>query len=328
MQRILVIRFSSLGDIVLSTSPLRTIRNSNPHAKITFLTLTTYAPILECHPDIDRLLTIEKNWSLRRLWNFSKYIADKNFDLIYDLHNSIRSNLVILLSRSIVRQLKKPRLKRAALFYFHKNYFDKSFSTLRMYHDHLGDIDHKDNLPSTTLILTEHEKNSGIEFLKSRGIDDEYFVAVPASAWLQKQWSSKKYAELFDRLNLPVVMPGLSSDTICDRIEEMSKNTLNLAGETSLRVAMAVIYNARHVLGSDTGLVHMAEALGKNATMILGPTSKETGGGLYRQESNLIESDIWCRPCSQNGSFPCYREHQYCMDSIGIDDVLQALPKV
>ena len=64
MQRILVIRFSSLGDVVLSTSPLNTIRNSNPYAKITFLTLSTYAPILENHPDIDRLLTIEKSWSI------------------------------------------------------------------------------------------------------------------------------------------------------------------------------------------------------------------------------------------------------------------------
>ena len=123
MQRILVIRFSSLGDVVLSTSPLNTIRNSNPYAKITFLTLSTYAPILENHPDIDRLLTIEKSWSIKRLWDFSKYISEKYYNTIYDLHNSIRSNLVMLRSKSRVYQLKKPRIKRAALFYFHKNYF-------------------------------------------------------------------------------------------------------------------------------------------------------------------------------------------------------------
>jgi len=328
MQRILIIRFSSLGDVVLSTSPLRTIRKSNPYAKITFLTLNTYAPILENHPDIDRLLTIEKSWSIKQLWDFSKYIADKDYNTIYDLHNSIRSNLVMLRSRSIVYQLKKPRIRRTALFYFHKNYFDKSFSTLRMYHENLGEIYDENDLPPTKLILNKHEIKRGIDFIGSKGINNEYFVAVPGSAWLQKQWSPKKYARLFDKLNSPVVILGLSSDTICYRIGEMSGNVLNLAGQTSFREAMAVMYNAIHVIGSDTGLVHMAEALGKNATMILGPTSRETGGGLYLPESKMIESDVWCRPCSQNGSFPCYREHQYCMNSINVEEVLKALPRV
>lgn len=328
MQRILVIRFSSLGDVVLSTSPLNTIRKSNPYAKITFLTLSTYAPILENHPDIDRLLTIEKSWSIKRLWDFSKYISEKYYSTIYDLHNSIRSNLVMLRSKSRVYQLKKPRIKRAALFYFHKNYFDKSFSTLRMYHENLGEIYDENDLPPTKLVLSNHEIKRGIHFIRSQGINKEYFVAVPGSAWLQKQWSPKKYAELFDNLNFPVVMLGLSSDTICNKIGEISGNVLNLAGQTGFREAMAVIYNSRHVIGSDTGLVHIAEALGKNATMILGPTSRETGGGLYLPESKMVESDIWCRPCSQNGSFPCYRERQYCMDSIGVDDVLKTLPRV
>ena len=107
----------------------------------------------------------------------------------------------------------------------------------------------------------------------------------------------------------------------------MSGNVVNLAGQTGFREAMAVMYNFQDIVGSDTGLVHMAEALGKNATMILGPTSRETGGGLYLPESKMVESDIWCEPCSQNGSFPCYRERQY-MDSIGVDDVLKTLPRV
>ena len=170
MQRILVIRFSSLGDVVLSTSPLNTIRKSNPYAKITFLTLSTYAPILENHPDIDRLLTIEKSWSLKQLWNFSKYISKKIIDIIYDLHNSIRSNLVMLRSRSRVYQLKKPRMKRAALFYFHKNYFDKSFSTLRMYHENLGEIYDENDLPPTKLILMNHEIKRVLILFDQRGL--------------------------------------------------------------------------------------------------------------------------------------------------------------
>ena len=83
--------------------------------------------------------------------------------------------------------------------------------------------------------------------------------------------------------------------------------------------------NSRHVIGSDTGLVHAAEALGVNVTMIMGPTSTETGAGVSLPNSNNIETDLWCIPCSQNGSMPCYRERQYCMESIEPKDVLKSL---
>ena len=325
-QKILIIRFSSLGDIVLATSPLRTVRLSNPNAKITFLTLDTYAPLLEYHPDIDQLLAIEKGWSIKQLWDFSKHLASKDYDLIYDFHNSIRSNLVMFHSKCPIYQLKKPRLKRAALFYFHKNYFKKSFSTIRMYHDYLGDIWDRETLPNTKLVVSMHENSNAKKLLGSFGVGDDYIVAVPGAAWSQKQWSAEKYAQLFDELKFPAVIIGSKSDTICFRVDELSKNTVNLAGETSIRDAMAIISNAKHVIGSDTGFIHAAEALEKNATMILGPTSRETGGGVYLPESKMIETDVWCRPCSQNGSFPCYRKQQYCIESIRVEDVLQSMP--
>ena len=83
--------------------------------------------------------------------------------------------------------------------------------------------------------------------------------------------------------------------------------------------------NSRRVIGSDTGLVHAAEALGVDVTMIMGPTSTETGAGVSLPNSNNIEIDLWCRPCSQNGSVPCYREKQYCMESIEPNEVLKSL---
>ena len=101
--------------------------------------------------------------------------------------------------------------------------------------------------------------------------------------------------------------------------------SLDLSGKTELREALSIIANSKHVIGSDTGLVHGAEALGKNVSMILGPTSTETGAGVALADSENIQKDIWCRPCSQNGSTPCYRERQYCMESITPEEVLTSL---
>ena len=88
---------------------------------------------------------------------------------------------------------------------------------------------------------------------------------------------------------------------------------------------MAIISNAHTVFGSDTGLLHIAESLGKKISMILGPTSKETGGGVSNKGSINIESDIWCRPCSQNGQAECFRTTKYCMDDIPTSKVVKSV---
>ena len=117
-QKILIIRFSSIGDIILSTSPLRTIRVAYPNAQITFLTLDKFSPILEFHPDIDAILTIPKNLTINNLLHFRKYLKNKNYDIIFDLHNSLRSNILFFRKKSNLFRLKKPRLKRFLLFNF------------------------------------------------------------------------------------------------------------------------------------------------------------------------------------------------------------------
>ena len=85
--------------------------------------------------------------------------------------------------------------------------------------------------------------------------------------------------------------------------------------------------NSKVVVGSDTGLLHIAEALGITVNMILGPTSKETGGGVNLKSSKNIEVDIWCRPCSQNGQKYCYRSKQYCMERISPNKVASIVMK-
>ena len=165
--KILVIRFSSIGDIILATSALKTIRKAFPDAKITFLTLSQYAPILEYHPDIDDISFISKDMSLKDLWEFSRQIRLKDYAHIFDLHNSLRSNLIISRSSSNIRQLKKPRWNRFLLYYFHQNNFENDFSTRKMYHQYLGDIyNSEDPLPDTFLKVSKYEKIKAGKMIK------------------------------------------------------------------------------------------------------------------------------------------------------------------
>ena len=86
---------------------------------------------------------------------------------------------------------------------------------------------------------------------------------------------------------------------------------------------------ANFVLGNDTGFLHAGESLGVSAITILGPTSRETGAGIFLKNSSVIENKkLWCRPCSQNGSVPCYRREQYCMSGIKPDMIMRAVNKL
>ena len=72
--------------------------------------------------------------------------------------------------------------------------------------------------------------------------------------------------------------------------------------------------------------MHAAEALDISAISILGPTTMETGAGLFNKKSKIVQDkNLWCRPCSQNGSIPCYRKEQYCMTNINIENVMNAV---
>ncbi len=327
-QKILIIRFSSIGDIVLSTSPLRTIRIAYPEAQITFLTLETFAPLLEYHPDIDILLSINPKSTLRELWNFADYLQEKKYKIIFDLHNSIRSNILLFRISAKFYQIKKPRIKRLMLFLFHRNDFASDFSILTMYHDTFGHLlkDHS-KLPHTKLIVSNHEIKEAQKMLLKKGIFNDFITIIPGAAWPQKQWPAENYIETLKKINMPVVLLGSEHDRICFDISSKLDNVVNLAGKTSLRQALAIMANAQFIIGSDTGLVHAAEALGKHVNMILGPTSSETGGGVNLLGSNQIQKEVWCRPCSQNGKLPCYRKSQVCLESITPKDVINSLVK-
>ena len=326
-QKILVIRFSSIGDIILATSAVKTIREAFPDAEITFLTLSQYAPILEYHPDIDNLSFISKNMSLKDLWQFSRQIKSKDYTHIFDLHNSLRSNLIISRSSSNIQQVQKPRWNRFLLYYFHQNNFGNDFSTRKMYHQYLGSIYKSgDPLPETSLRVSQYEKTKAEKMIEDQGVKGRFVAIIPGAATAQKQWPKEKYIEVIKQIKIPTVILGGKSDLICSEISNELNSVVNLSGKTSLREAMAVLSISMYVIGSDTGLTHAAEALGKNVSMILGPTSKETGGGVNLPDSRNIEKDLWCRPCSQNGSTPCYRKSQLCMDTVSSSDVLRSIP--
>tara|TARA_B100000965_G_scaffold110281_1_gene91071 strand:- start:446 stop:1453 length:1008 start_codon:yes stop_codon:yes gene_type:complete len=327
-KKILVIRFSSIGDIVLTTSFLRTIKIKYNNPEIHFLTLDKFSSILHLQPDINRIIELSSGSTIKNLFELNKYIKLSNYDIIYDLHGSIRSRVSTIGLSEITLRVSKPRVLRFLLFQLHLNLFPKDYSAIIMYHKCIGDYD-KLTIPKTKLQVSSTELQSMRSFLEDNGVSDKFIVMVPGAAWPQKQWHTNKYVNLINEIEIKtkklIVMLGTINDKVCAKISSRNNNVIDLSGKTDIRQAMAIISLAETVFGSDTGLLHIAEALDKKVTMILGPTSKETGGGVSLKDSINIETNVWCRPCSQNGKQKCYRSSQYCMDFISPNEVASSV---
>src|SRR5690606_35675269 len=158
---------------------------------------------------------------------------------------------------------------------------------------------------------------------------EKYFVFLPGSAWPGKKWPY--FAELAERAARlgPVVVLGGEGDLECDAIAERARrinsNSVSLRGKTSMPESAAVIARAALVVGNDTGMVHVAEALGRPALVVEGPTSEALGFSVFRPESQVAALDLLCRPCSKSGRF-CWRlGARTCMRGLSVDRVFSAL---
>ena len=294
------------------------------------MTLDRFSSILENQPNVDRLIVLNSKSGYKDLLGLNNIIKKSNYDKIFDLHSSIRSLTITLGLNDIVSRIKKPRLFRFLLFQFHVNLFPKNFSAIHMYHQCL-DTNLESDYPPTHLVVTSLEKKIAKKMLKEYGVNGQFIALVPGAAWERKQWSVEKYGEVINMITssskMNLVMFGSEKDEINDRIANLNVEVTNMSGKTNLRQAMSLLSLSKVVFGSDTGLLHIAEALGIPVNMILGPTSQETGGGVNLKSSKNIEVDIWCRPCSQNGQKHCYRSKQYCMENISAEKVVSTLMK-
>jgi heptosyltransferase II len=333
---ILVLRFSSIGDIVQTTSVIRTLKKNFPDTLIDFMTLSKYSSLLNKHPYINNIYEVDIKANYKDLKSISYEMNALKYDLVLDLHNTTRSKIIRkFIKNSEKRYIRKPRWKRFKNYVFHLNQFPKEFSVRSWMNGTIDDlINEENNLSKTKLFISKEEKIKSKKFIHSRGAINPFFVILPGAAWPQKTWLFERYVTVIkkcvENYNLTPLLVGNSSDIICDRIKDtFGKNLIDIHGETSLRESIAIISQSEFVIGSDTGLVHAAEGLDIPAISILGPTTKETGAGVFNKKSVTVEdTNLWCRPCSQNGSIPCYRKKQYCMTNIDVEDVMSAVKRV
>lgn len=310
--KILVVRFSSIGDIVLITPVLRCLKQQIPNAELHVLTKFNFATLFENQPYIDVLHTIKKD-----IDEVKTALKQEKFDCIIDLHNNLRTRRLSLYLGIKTHRFPKLNIRKWLLTNFKLNTMpsvhvvDRYFEAVKS----LGVV--SDGKPCD-LFLSDEEVKEGNELCPKEG-----FIAVALGAqFATKQVPVQLLAESLKSLKLPIVLLGGEGDMMrSNELKAMlkDKELLDYCGKLSLRMSTAVLAQANVLLTGDTGLMHLASCFEVPIVSVWGNTVPELGMYAYepRKDKKAIliqRNDVSCRPCSKIGYKECPKGHFECMN--------------
>jgi ADP-heptose:LPS heptosyltransferase len=323
--KVLVIRFSSIGDVTQALSIPAHIRSHYPDAEIHFLTKNIFSELMSTNPYIHKIWTINSGDSLLKMVS---QLNQEKFDHIYDAHNNLRSNLFYFLVKA-GKKLQRPmeRFKRFLLLRFKINKFEMPFSGQR---DLLKPLE-KWNIPfilpkGPQIFLKTETLNSAKKILTENKVTGSFVAVAPSAAHLFKRWPVDKWKELFylsPEIQF-VVLAGPTDDFTAEF--NIFPNVKNLTGKTSLLQSAAIIQLSSKVISNDTGLLHFSEQLDKNTIALMGAAPF---GFPSKPHTTIIKKDLPCWPCSKHGQGPCVNpEYHRCMNDITAREVKQKLEQL
>jgi len=329
--RILIIRFSSLGDITMATALPRVLRKKFPEAKIDFAVAEEFKDIIEWNPYLNEKIYLSRSKGLTELIRVTKEIRKRNYDIIIDAHRSIRSRFICLFTPFIKKiYFNKRLIKRSLLIFFKINFFRKVDPQMVEYIKPLKKIGVEYDGLGTEIIVPDNIRDNVKKVLSSRIKDfgkRKFIGFVPSAHWPGKRWSADHFQDLvgliLKELDVDVVVVGGKKDHFCGDIVKSYDRAYSFAGEFGIAGSAAVLSMCDLVIANDTGMMHVAEAVGVDVIGIMGPTSYEFGCYPYRSGSRVVELNMWCRPCSKNGKGCCVRHgRRPCLNDITPDMVL------
>ncbi len=322
-QKILIIRLSSIGDIVLTTPVIRCIKKQLPDVEVHYLTKYGFRHILQHNPYIDKLHLLEDNIS-----KIITQLTRENFDYIIDLHHNLRTLKI------------KSSLKGVTAFSFNKLNIKKwlltTFKIDRMPKKHIVD-----RYIDTVISLGVTNDGEGLDYFigKEEQISDDdipaahslgYIGVVIGAALNTKKLPLHKLQELCKAIDHPIILLGGPEDR--DNGNAIAAfddvKIYNACGKFSLNESADLVRKARLIITHDTGLMHIAAAYKKPIISIWGNTVPAFGMTPYYgyavQPSHIMEvNGLSCRPCSKIGYSKCPRGHFKCMEKQSIDEIVK-----
>ncbi len=323
VKKILVIRFSSIGDIVLASPVLRCLKKQLPHAEIHFLTKQSYKIVTAANPYVDKFYYYDDN-----LAELISQLNEEKYDDVIDLHNNIRSNKIKRALRTNAHTLNKLTVQKVLLTQMNVDVMPNRHITQRSL-DTIGPLGVKDDGGGLDYFIAKEDEISTNDL--PTGHLAGYIVIVIGATYFTKKLPVHKIAELCSKTNHPIILLGGKEDAETGRTLAEADNIriYNACGKFNVSESADIIKRAKLVISNDTGMLYIACALKRPVIALWGGTSPALDVEPYYGSNFLnnrkdaffenIVLNLRCQPCSRYGLSKCPLEHFNCMENISTD---------
>lgn len=320
--KILVIRMSSIGDVILTTPVLKAFKRKYPEAKIDFLVLEQFKDAISGLDYIDNLITFDKKRDdgLGNIKRFARELKKNGYDYVFDLHAKFRSKI-------IARELGVK-----SYTYRKRAWWKTLLVKLRVIKYRVDDTIVKNYFGAFKEFGLEYQGEE-LDF-SFEGIESlQEYAGLPAMAPRAskntKEWTAQGFGNLakmiYNRYGVKTVLLGGKGDIArCEEINQISENScIILAGKLSLKESGALLSKAKFLVTNDSGPFHIARGVKCKTFVIFGPTSP--GMFEFCPSDTLIYAGVECSPCSLHGDKSCPKGHFKCMREITPERVLELI---
>jgi ADP-heptose:LPS heptosyltransferase len=310
LAKFLLIRFSSIGDIVLTSPIIRGIKTQIPSAEIHYLTKKSYESLVLSNPYLDKVFTFTNSLSKTIL-----ELQKENYTCVIDLHKNLRSAQIVLALRKSALSFDKLNIEK---------WMAVSLKVNKLPSIHL--VDRYFNALSKLGIKND---GKGLDYFFQKNFQA---ISLPESfhkpylAWaiggthFTKRFPAHKIKDILSKLPYPCVLLGGQEDAEQGNlIGDNLSHVLNLCGKCSLDQSAELVKNAQLVLSNDTGMMHIAAAFRKPSMVFWGNTIPKFGMYPYQESQNISNfeiNELSCRPCSKLGFPQCPKKHFKCMENL------------
>jgi len=320
--KFLIIRLSSIGDIVLTSPVVRCLKQQVENAEIHYVVKEKHKCIVESNPHINKVHLLKTNIN-----ELIAQLQAEELDYVIDLHHNFRSNRIKSRLKIPSFTFEKLNIQKFMLVNFKvnklpdKHIVDRYIETLSVF-----DVENDGN--GLDYFIPEENEVGKTELPEK--FQNGYIAFVIAGTYFTKKLPVQKIIQICDSVNHPVILLGGKNERkIGDEVINRSKaNILNLAGRLSLNQSASLVRDANVVLTNDTGLMHIAAAFRKKILSFWGNTVPHFGMTPYQPDpaSKIMEvKDLKCRPCSKLGYKKCPKKHFKCMTEIDSKTIVQWL---
>lgn len=337
MSDIVVVRLSSLGDVVLTSSFLASCAEHFPAAQITYVVREDLAAVASALPGVRRIQAVSRTAGTGALLSLRSELRRLRPAHVFDLHHSLRSRVLTLGMPNLRPGFGKQSLPRWLLIHAHRDLYQRwggSSSMRERMLEPLRRLGLTPRLHPTQLVLQDDLRTRVAARLTTAGVrsGDACVAIAPGARWPPKCWPLERYLALAQRLaadGVRVILVGGKDDaTAAGMIALGEPRCIQMCGELDVLETAAVLRQCRASIGNDSGLAHVAEAVGCPTLVLFGPTSPRFGYAPSLAASQFLYQPPPCSPCSKNGSRPCMRPTHVCMENLAVETVDAAARRV